>query len=254
MPQNNGDCPAPQDAPPLGSSLPEAARVGDLDPWPLLRERFPEIERAETWERLAQYCALLREWNGKVNLISRKDIDRLEFKHLAPCLVSARVLTVRNNARFLDIGTGGGLPGLVLAILYPHARLMLVDSVGKKIRVVQDIAQRLRLHNVKARQVRVETLAGGDKFDFVTGRAVTALPGFMRWAQPLVRTGDQHSLHNGVLYWKGGALEPELAAARLHPANTWPMEDYLKNLLPPEDLAGKTLMHFKAADIRRARL
>lgn len=219
--------------------------------WAVLRERFPEINGEQTWQKLATLCALLREWNDKVNLVSRKDIERLELKHLAPCLTPAGVLFQNGRMRILDVGTGGGLPGLALAILYPDAECFLVDSVGKKIKVVEDIATRLGLRNVRARQTRVEALREG-KFDFVTGRAVTALPAFMAWIAAHIRTGNTHSLRNGVLYWKGGALEPELAAAGLEPAAVWPMEDWLHGLLPPEDLEAKTLMHFKAEDVRRS--
>ncbi len=177
-----------------------------------IRAWFPEIEE-ETWEKITAWVALMREWNAKVNLVSRKDIDNLETKHLAHCLSVIKFLKLMHGARVLDVGTGGGLPGVIMAICYPQAQFLCVDSVGKKINVVMDLIQRLELKNCDARQCRAETLTR--EFDFVTGRAVTALPEFIGWIHKLVRKGAKHSLENGLLYWKGGAVEPGIQPTHL---------------------------------------
>ncbi|MGF1452002.1 MAG: 16S rRNA (guanine(527)-N(7))-methyltransferase RsmG [Opitutales bacterium] len=200
-----------------------------IKPW------FPEINDDE-WVRLECWAALMREWNAKVNLVSRKDIEALEEHHLAPCLAVVKVLKLMHGARVLDIGTGGGLPGLIMAQHYSQAHFVLVDSVGKKVRVVEDIAQRLGLKNVDTYHGRAETLSR--EFDFVTGRAVTALPDFLRWAAPRLRAGRKHSLPNGVLYWRGGAVEDWLADAR-----AW----HLHHWLPVAHLQGKHLLHLTPA-------
>jgi len=211
-----------------------------------LRPFFPELDDT-TWERLAQWAALMREWNAKINLVSRKDIERLEEKHLAHCLVVTRVLKLMHGARVIDVGTGGGLPGLPMAICYPHAQFTLVDSVGKKVTAVEDIARQLKLDNVDTRHCRVETI--NREFDFVTGRAVKELPLFVSWVRNLARKGHKHSLENGLLYWKGGEYEREVQAMKIAPHRTWPVTQFL----PDEGFSGKYLLHFLASDLPRAK-
>lgn len=162
---------------------------------------------ASQWEQLEAMAALHREWNAKINLISRKDIDNLERHHYAHCLAAAVFLKLMNGARVIDVGTGGGFPGLILAVLFPQAKFLLADSVAKKITVVADIAERLNLKNVTPHIGRVEKL--NQKFDFVTGRAVTNLPAFFGLVKKLIVPGKKNSLVNGILYWKGGSLEDE---------------------------------------------
>jgi 16S rRNA (guanine527-N7)-methyltransferase len=180
-----------------------------MDPYAQLP--IPEAARP----RLAELAVLQREWNEKLNLVSRTDIENLERRHLAPSLAPLKFLQLAPGATVLDVGTGGGLPGLPLAICYPQAKFLLVDSIGKKIRAVTDMIQRLGLTNVEARPVRAETLTG--HFDFVLGRAVTALPLFVSWIKPRLRPGAQHSLANGVLIWKGGDLSAEFADLGVEP-------------------------------------
>ena len=138
------------------------------------KQLFPNILE-DTWPILERWAELLREWNTKINLISRKDIDALEERHLVHCLAITNILTLKKGARILDVGTGGGLPGLPMAICYPQAKFTLIDSIAKKVGVVQSIADELGLANVEAKQVR-EALK--TQFDFVTGRAVKNLPSF----------------------------------------------------------------------------
>ena len=210
------------------------------DPWDTLRKWFPDLEE-ETWAKLEVYTSLLREWNAKINLVSRKDTDRLEIKHLAHCLTITKFLRLMPKARLLDVGTGGGLPGIPLAICYPQARFTLMDSIGKKVMVVEDMVQRLDLQNVEIIRGRVEELPKKKSYDFVIGRAVTALPTFFGWVQNKIAKGAKHSPANGILYLKGGDYAEELNSSGLHPAKIWNLDE----LLPEAELGEKFLIHFK---------
>ena len=210
------------------------------DPWDTLRKWFPDLEE-ETWAKLEVYTSLLREWNAKINLVSRKDTDRLEIKHLAHCLTITKFLRLMPKARLLDVGTGGGLPGIPLAICYPQARFTLMDSIGKKVMVVEDMVQRLDLQNVEIIRGRVEELPKKKSYDFVIGRAVTALPTFFGWVQNKIAKGAKHSPANGILYLKGGDYTEELNSSGLHPAKIWNLDE----LLPEAELGEKFLIHFK---------
>ena len=156
------------------------------DPWDTLCKWFPDLKQ-ESWTKLKQYTSILREWNAKINLVSRKDTDRLEIKHLAHCLTITKFLRLMPKARLLDVGTGGGLPGIPLAICYPEARFTLMDSIGKKVMVVEDMVKRLDLHNAEVIRGRVEELPKKKSYDFVIGRAVTALPTFFGWVRGIIR-------------------------------------------------------------------
>ena len=193
--------------------------------------------------RLAALAALLREWNGKLNLVSRQDVENIERRHLAACLAPLKFLRLEPGATILDVGTGGGLPGLPLAICYPQAKFLLVDSIGKKIRVVEDMARKLDLKNVEARQARAETVAG--KFDFILGRAVAALPEFAGWVRGRLQPGARHSLENGLLIWKGGDLAAEIGALGVEPRQKFFLEAFLQD----EYFREKYILHFAAEDI-----
>jgi 16S rRNA (guanine527-N7)-methyltransferase len=179
-----------------------------------IQRNFPNIE-PKAWAQLAEWAVLLREWNEKINLISRKDIEHLEARHLAPCLAVTNHLRLMKGARVLDVGTGGGFPGLIMAICYPQAQFTLIDSIGKKVAVVRDIAEQLGLRNVEARQARAESIKR--EFDFITGRAVKNLPEYFGWIKGNLRRGQRNSIPNGVLYWKGGDLAAEYAAIGIEP-------------------------------------
>lgn len=208
-----------------------------------LSERFPDVDAA-AWSLLKAWAALLREWNARVNLVSRKDIAHLETRHLAPCLAITRHLRLMRGARVLDAGTGGGLPGLPMAICYPQAHFTLLDSTRKKVDAVAATASELGLKNVTTRVGRAE--AFHREFDFVTGRAVKNLPVFLGWVRDNVRRGARNSLANGVLYWKGGDFEEELAAAGIRPRHIFEAD-------VGEDAAGKRILHFDARDLPRLR-
>ena len=210
------------------------------DPWPVLKGWFPEISDPQ-WDKLQEYTALLREWNAKINLVSRKDMDRLETKHLAHCLTITKFLRLMPRARLLDVGTGGGLPGIPMAICYPQAKFTLMDSIAKKTMVVEDIAKRLNLENVEVRRGRVEELPKKKTYDFVLGRAVTALPVFFGWVRDKVAKGSKNSPANGILYLKGGDYTEELKSSGLTPAKIWNLDE----LLPEAELGDKYLIHFK---------
>lgn len=168
---------------------------------------FPGINERQK-EQLSRLAPLYRDWNAKINVISRKDMDAFEERHVLHSLSIAKVMDFLPGTKVLDAGTGGGFPGIPLAIIYPRAHFHLVDSTAKKVRVIQDVAYQLGLENISAQHERVENLEG--KFDFVVSRAVTAMPRFLDWVKPLIRKGGRHELKNGVLYLKGGDLSEEL--------------------------------------------
>jgi 16S rRNA (guanine527-N7)-methyltransferase len=201
----------------------------------------------EARERLVALAALLREWNQKLNLVSRQDVEHLERHHLAPCLAPLRFLKLAPGATVLDVGTGGGLPGLPLAICYPEARFMLVDSVGKKIRAVEDMVAKLGLKNTEVRLARAETLTG--TFDFILGRAVAGLPQFVSWIRGRLKSGKRNSLANGMLIWKGGDLTAELLALGVQPHQKFFLEAFFQDPYFTE----KYILHFVADDLRRAK-
>ena len=213
-----------------------------------LQQKFPHVP-ATAWPLLVEWAGLIREWNEKINLISRKDIEHLEQRHLAHCLAITNHLKLMHGARVLDVGTGGGFPGLLMAICYPQAHFTLIDSIGKKIAVVQDIAARLGLKNVEARQCRAESIH--KQFDFITGRAVKNLPEYFSWIKGNLRRGQRNSLPNGVLYWKGGELEPDLEALGIRPRLTIDLE---RELGDDDYFAQKYILHFDARDVPRVKL
>lgn len=213
-----------------------------------LQPVFPEVTPAQ-WSLLARMAALHREWNARINLVSRKDIDNLEWHHYAPCVAAVRFLRLMNGATVLDAGTGGGFPGLILAALYPQARFTLADSTGKKIAVVADIARQLNLRNVEARNLRVETLQR--EYDFVTGRAVASLPAFIQLIRARVRAGEKSAPGNGVIYWKGGNLADEEAALGIAPSRVLSLAETLPNA--ENYFHEKYIVHYRQQDLARAK-
>ena len=168
---------------------------------------FPNID-TEQRERFAALPQLYSEWNEKINVISRKDIDNLYERHIIHSLGITKVMPFMPGAKILDVGTGGGFPGIPLAIMFPDTQFMLIDSIGKKIKVVNAVAEALGLKNVVAQQIRAEKVKG--KFDFVVCRAVTDMNDFAPWVQGKISNTNKHALQNGILCLKGGDLQEEL--------------------------------------------
>ena len=168
---------------------------------------FPEISSTQR-EQFLKAMTLYKEWNEKINVISRKDIEQIEIRHFLHSLGIAKVQTFLPNSKILDVGTGGGFPGVPLAILFPESQFYLVDSIGKKIKVVQEIAKEIGLTNIKAEQRRAETISS--QFDFIVSRAVTQMPEFVNWVKGKIKKKSEHQLQNGILYLKGGDLSEEL--------------------------------------------
>ena len=174
-----------------------------------LQRHFPDLSA----EQVAHFVALgehYERWNAQLNLISRKDIHNLYTRHILHSLSIAKVISFLPKAEILDIGTGGGLPGVPLAILFPKTHFSLVDSIGKKVDAVRGIVEALALPNVTVEHKRAETLQG--PYDFIIGRAVTALPTLYDWVKGKIGTSSKHPLPNGILYLKGGPLEEEIYA------------------------------------------
>jgi len=154
--------------------------------------------------------ALYQDWNAKINVISRKDIDELYIKHVLHSLAIAKIQPFEPGTYVLDVGTGGGFPGIPLAILFPETRFYLIDVILKKINVVKAVAEGLELKNVKAEQMRAENVKGD--YDFIVSRAVTNMPDFVSWIKDKIKKQNKHKLPNGILYLKGGDLTEELAS------------------------------------------
>lgn len=168
---------------------------------------FPNLSENQVhqFEKLSE---LYPDWNAKINVISRKDIDELYVKHVLHSLGIAKVMEFQPKSTVLDVGTGGGFPGIPLAILFPETRFYLIDVIAKKIKVVNEVATALDLKNVKAEQMRAENVKG--EFDFIVSRAVTNMPDFVSWVKNKIKKQNNHELKNGILYLKGGDLTDEL--------------------------------------------
>lgn len=168
---------------------------------------FPNLTDLQK-EQFEKLDFLYHDWNAKINVISRKDIDELYTKHILHSLGIAKIITFEPGTSILDVGTGGGFPGIPLAILFPETRFYLIDVIAKKIKVVQAVADALELKNVKAEQKRAELVKGD--FDFIVSRAVTNMPDFVSWVKDKTKKNNKHELKNGILYLKGGDLTEEL--------------------------------------------
>ena len=168
---------------------------------------FPNLTALQQ-EQFAKLDFLYHDWNAKINVISRKDIDELYTKHILHSLGIAKIIKFEPGTYILDVGTGGGFPGIPLAILFPETRFYLIDVIAKKIKVVQAVAEALELKNVKAEQLRAELVKGD--FDFIVSRAVTNMPDFVSWIKDKIKKKSKHELKNGILYLKGGDLTEEL--------------------------------------------
>ncbi|WP_395074037.1 16S rRNA (guanine(527)-N(7))-methyltransferase RsmG [Flavobacterium sp.] len=170
---------------------------------------FPELSGVQK-DQFQKLEELYHDWNSKINVISRKDIDELYTKHVLHSLAIAKIQEFEPGTYVLDVGTGGGFPGIPLAILFPETRFYLIDVILKKINVVKAVAESLGLENVKAEQIRAENVKGD--YDFIVSRAVTNMLDFVSWVKDKIKKTNKHKLKNGILYLKGGDLTEELAA------------------------------------------
>jgi 16S rRNA (guanine527-N7)-methyltransferase len=170
-------------------------------------KQFPNLtdNQIQQFEMLQN---LYEDWNSKINVISRKDIDELYTRHVLHSLGIAKVLEFKSGSKIMDVGTGGGFPAIPLAILFPEANFYAIDIIAKKIKVVNEVIKALGLKNIKAEQKRAELVE--HDFDFIVSRAVTNMPDFVSWVKGKMKTKSKHELENGILYLKGGDLSEEL--------------------------------------------
>ena len=174
----------------------------------ILLKYFPNLTETQI-EKFEKLKELYTDWNSKINVISRKDIDALYEKHVLHSLGIAKIQEFQPGSSVIDVGTGGGFPGIPLAILFPETNFYLCDVIAKKIKVVNAVAEALELTNVKAEQKRAGTF--DTQFDFIVSRAVTRMPDFVKWVRSNIKKESKHELKNGILYLKGGDLTEELA-------------------------------------------
>lgn len=189
----------------------------------IILKYFPQLDERQK-EQLAQLGPLYREWNEKINVVSRKDMDNLFAHHILHSLALAKFIRFKPGAELLDLGTGGGFPGIPLAILFPQATFTLIDGTRKKIMVVEEISQAIGLENVRPQHVRAEELR--QRFDFVLSRAVASIDKLFAWSLPLLKQQQQHALPNGLLCLKGGNIKAEIKALpRGSYSETWALSD-----------------------------
>lgn len=173
----------------------------------LILKYFPDLTETQI-QQFAALEDLYNDWNAKINVVSRKDIDELYLRHVLHSLSIAKVIQFSDNSAILDVGTGGGFPGVPLAILFPNCEFHLVDSINKKLKVIDAVCEAIDLTNVKTTHSRVEAIDG--TYDFIVSRAVTAMPEFTKWVKGKIARKQQNELKNGILYLKGGDLTEEL--------------------------------------------
>lgn len=195
----------------------------------LINKYFPSLTEKQK-ERFAMLPALYADWNSKINVISRKDMENFMERHVLHSLAIAKYTSFVNGTRIIDVGCGGGFPGIPLAIMFPEVEFLMVDSIGKKIKVVQGVAEALKLDNVKALQSRSEQIK--EKFDFVVSRAVTAFPDFVKMTRHLVGHRMINAIPDGILYLKGGDFQAEVspfgASALVYDLETYFEEEFFE--------------------------
>ena len=190
----------------------------------IIQKYFKDLSEQQI-NQFDQLYDLYSFWNAQINVISRKDIDELYERHILHSLGIAKFISFKKGEKVLDVGTGGGFPGIPLAILFPDTQFHLVDSIGKKIKVVTEVAAALGLTNVRASHLRAEQVT--DKYDFVVSRAVTRLIDFYPWVQGKFNKNSNNAIPNGILYLKGGELAEEIEESRLK-AELYPLKDYFE--------------------------
>ncbi|MCK5907097.1 MAG: 16S rRNA (guanine(527)-N(7))-methyltransferase RsmG [Flavobacteriales bacterium] len=173
----------------------------------LIKKYFPELSDKQL-EQFSKLEKVYKEWNAQINVVSRKDIDELYLRHVLHSLGIVKVQGFKPGTSVMDVGTGGGFPGIPLAIMFPETKFLLVDSIGKKLKVVKAVVDELGLKNVTILHDRVENVK--EKFDFIVSRAVTNMPDFVGWVRKKIKKDSVHDRRNGILYLKGGDLSEEL--------------------------------------------
>ncbi len=188
-----------------------------------IRTYFPDLteEQENQFKKIAE---LYKDWNQKINVVSRKDIDEIYLRHVLHSLAISKFISFKPGSKIIDVGTGGGFPGIPLAVLFPEVEFTLVDSIGKKIKVVNEVVEGLELKNVTSINDRVENVKG--HYDFIISRAVAAMPTFVHWVKGKIAKNSLHSIKNGIIYLKGGDLTDELQPYRN--VKIIPITDYFK--------------------------
>ena len=190
----------------------------------LIFKHFPEISLTQK-KQFDLLLSVYSEWNERINIISRKDMDSFYEHHVLHSLGIAKILSFQSKSRVLDVGTGGGFPGIPLAILFPKVQFILIDSIQKKIKVVREICISLGLKNIKVKHIRAELYS--EKVDFVVSRAVTQMEFFVPWVINNINSKSKHKLKNGILYLKGGNLTKELK--KFPNARQYNLKDYFES-------------------------
>ena len=192
----------------------------------IILDYFPNLNKIQI-DQFAQLQELYDFWNNQINVISRKDMDNFYLHHVLHSLSIAKIVEFKAYTEILDAGTGGGFPGIPLAILFPEVKFYLVDSIGKKIKVVNEVAQSLNLKNVEAEKVRMEQV--NRTFDFIISRAVTSLPDFLKWTSYKFHNKSFNSIPNGILYIKGGDVQSELNEIKKFKKKIYSITDFFEN-------------------------
>ena len=201
----------------------------------LIPKYFPELSDMQL-DRYGKLWKFYHDWNAKINVISRKDIDELYLRHVLHSLSIAKVFKLKKGINVLDVGTGGGFPGIPLSIYFEDVNFTLIDSIGKKIKVVNEAIKELNIHNAKGIQIRAEEIKR--QFDVVVSRAVTNLPTFVSWVSGKIKKGNSSGIGNGIIYIKGGDLDEELSQI------SWQAEIHEISMLFKEDFfETKKLVH-----------